>query len=290
MQITQLDPELLKQGKFSDCKPKIKQLFAIGNLELLKTNILGIVWPRSMSSYANQILESFFEKSKGRVFTTISGLAKGVDQKCHSLSLRTNLPTIAVLGGGIEYYLKTSNHNFMMEIIEKGGLILSEFDVNFKPTSRSFPLRNRIIASLSDMLFLPEAREGSGSLITVNYALKIKRPVFIAPNPLFSLNGEGSNQLLASGKWQLLSNFSQILDQFKNNTANEQEDNMYKILNSLTIEEQQIYSLVKQHSNQELSTRIWASELDTWEIMTHLTLLEMKGIIRQSWPGMYITS
>jgi len=43
MQITQLDPELLKQGKFSDCKPKIKQLFAIGNLELLKTNILGIV-------------------------------------------------------------------------------------------------------------------------------------------------------------------------------------------------------------------------------------------------------
>jgi DNA processing protein len=100
------------------------------------------------------------------------------------------------------------------EIVEQGGLVLSEFKLDFEPTRWSFPQRNKIIAGLSDCLFVPEAREGSGSLITVNYALQMKKEVFVAPNQLFSPNGLGTNQLLSQGKVKLLTDFTQILERF----------------------------------------------------------------------------
>lgn len=135
-------------------------------------------------------------------------------------------------------------------------------------------------------MFLPEAREGSGSLITINYALKIKKTVFIAPNPLFSTNGEGSNQLLSEGKGQLLLDFSQITHHFEGQNTNQTEKES-EIINVLTPEEKQVLSLIKQYDNQELSSRIEASNSEFGEVMTQITLLEMKGIIRQTRPGMY---
>jgi DNA processing protein len=61
--------------------------------------------------------------------------------------------------------------------------------LNFEPTLWSFPQRNRLIAGISDYLFVPEAKEKSGSLITVDFAIKFKKQVFIAPNTLFAPNG-----------------------------------------------------------------------------------------------------
>jgi DNA processing protein len=71
--------------------------YAVGDLNLLSKPILGIVGPRMMSEYANQVMESFFESATSYDMVTVSGLARGVDQKCHLLSLKHSLPTIAVL-------------------------------------------------------------------------------------------------------------------------------------------------------------------------------------------------
>jgi DNA processing protein len=112
-----------------------------------------------MSPYAGQVMKALFQQFQNINLVTVSGLARGVDQECHQLSLQHNIPTIAILGGGIKRYLQSSAKNLITSIVEKGGLILSEFKLDFKPTKRSFPQRNRIIAGLSDLLFLPEARE-----------------------------------------------------------------------------------------------------------------------------------
>ncbi|GHW02269.1 DNA processing protein DprA [candidate division SR1 bacterium] len=287
--------EIIKGSEFFPssleiCKPEVKKLFYLGNLDLLHKKKLGIVGPRIMSQYADQVLEAFFEQGKNSDLITVSGLARGVDQKCHTLSLKYNIPTIAVLGGGIRRYLKTSDRHLILEIIEKGGLILSEFEADFEPTKWSFPMRNRIIAGLSDSIFLPEAREGSGSLITVDYALNMKKPVFVAPNQLFTPNALGSNQLLSGGKCQLLSNFSQILEIFNMRGVGQFRDKLDEILKSLTDTEKQVFQLVQRYHNQELSTRNIPGDLDFGNIIMCLTMLEMKGIIRQSGPGMYIVS
>jgi len=72
-------------------------IYAVGDLSLLSRTILGIVGPRMMSPYADSVMEALFDSAKSYDVVTVSGLARGVDQKCHQLSLQYALPTIAVL-------------------------------------------------------------------------------------------------------------------------------------------------------------------------------------------------
>lgn len=256
--------------------------YAIGNLDLLSKNILGIVGPRMMSGYAEQVMESLFEFATHYDIVTISGLARGVDQKCHTLSLKHSLPTVAVLWGGLRRYLQRSDARLIQEIVGAWGLVISEFKLDFEPTKWSFPQRNRIIAWLSDCLFLPEARKWSGSLITVEFALKMKKKVFVAPNQLFSQNGLGTNQLVSQWKVSLLSDFSQLFWQFiKKNQEKTQ------INNNLTSSDKALLNLIASCQDQELSTWISQVERDFWEILSQLTLLEMKWVIVQKRPGFY---
>jgi DNA processing protein len=138
--------------------------------------------------------------------------------------------------------------------------VLSEFKLDFEPTKRSFPQRNRLIAGISDVLFLPEAREGSGSLITANFALQMKKEIFVAPNQLFSPNGFGSNQLISTKQVQLLTNFQQILEKFKKKQTETVKASTPSI--KLTPEEEKMIQIVHRYAHQEVSQRSTNCPLD----------------------------
>ena len=100
-------------------KPHI--IYYIGDLSLLDQPILWIVWPRMHSKYATEVMTKLFSLAPSYSFTTISGLAPGVDQLCHRLSLQKWIPTIAVLGGGLKWYLSGSNRSLIKDIVPSGG-------------------------------------------------------------------------------------------------------------------------------------------------------------------------
>ena len=106
-------------------------------------------------------METLFTHVHNYELVTISGMAKGIDQLCHTLSIEHSLPTIAVLGGGLGRYSKRPERMMIQKIVDTGGLVLSEFRLGDQPTNYSFPQRNRIIAGISDVLFLPEAGKKS---------------------------------------------------------------------------------------------------------------------------------
>ena len=91
-----------------------------------------------------------------------------------------------VLGGGFEYFLGSKKRDLLGRIVEAGGLVVTQYKHTFRPTTWSFPDRNRIIAGLADAVFLPEAAEKSGSLITAEIAHKIGRPIAAPMNSIFS--------------------------------------------------------------------------------------------------------
>lgn len=111
--------------------------------------------------YGKKVLETLFGYAGDYDLVTISGMAEGVDQLCHSLSVEHSLPTIAVLGGGLGRYSKRTEREMIQQIVDAGGLVLSEFRLGDQPTNYSFPQRNRIIAGIADLLFLPEAGKKS---------------------------------------------------------------------------------------------------------------------------------
>ena len=267
-------------------------LYAMWNLEILNNQILWIVWPRDMSQYANQVMQALFTQIWNSNIVTVSWMARGADHLCHQLSIGYHLPTIAILGWWLRYYRNSSARSFMEQIIQNGWLILTEFKLDFKPTTWSFPQRNRLIAGLSDAIFLPEAREWSWSLITADFAYQQHKPIFVVPNPIFSENWIWSNNLVTSWKANLLSDFIQILklfgiDNWKEEIKSDCQYDNSSAFESLTQEERNLLKIVSQHHNQDFSQ--WISEIssDYWEAMVKLTNLEMQWYVSQTTPGNY---
>ena len=130
----------------------------------------------------------------------ISGLARGVDGEAHRGALEAGETgaTVAVLGCGIERVYPAAHSHLRDEIAER-GLIVSEYAPGVPPAPWRFPARNRIVAGLAAVTIVVEAREGSGALITADFALEEGREVLAVPGEITSALAAGSNGLLRLG-------------------------------------------------------------------------------------------
>lgn len=271
--------------KFHSIKPKIKQINYLGDFSLLYKPTLGIVWPRKASEYGSQVVHALFEQVKQYYLVTVSGMAQGIDQLCHNLSIAHQVPTIAVLGGGIARYMRSRVRHVVEKIVKSGGLVLSEFDNETEPTHYTFPQRNRIIAGLADVLFVPEASQRSGSLITVECALQMQKPVFAAPNSIFLSSSEGINHLLQNKKINAIHDMQQFLSlYFSKKQGNEVEVDPSLHLSDKEIKIVSLLWEKNECSIQELVGETWFA---IWEMIGVLTMLEMQKCIYQTLPGNY---
>jgi len=259
-------------------------VYALGDVSLLQRPKIAIVWPRAMTSYGKQVLDHMFDYIPSYDVVTISGGADGVDMLCHRLSFDHNVPTIVVLGGGLRYLWRSAKQSFLQKVLDNGGLILSEFKLDMKPTNYSFPQRNRIVAWLADVVCVPEAREGSGSLITVDFALAMKKPVYGAPNSLFSSGSEGLLSYLASQKIQVLAAVDTMLNtHFSRLDAARQVaqlpldlDDVQMTIVRLCMDKDRSLDALSAETGKEMSVLLEA-----------LTMLEIYGLVTQSSPSIY---
>ena len=178
-------------------KPVI--LFAKGDIKLLKMNSVAIVGCRKCSLYGAKIAQKIgYELSKENI-CVISGLAKGIDKFSHIGALEAKGNTIAVIGCGLDYIYPYENKNLYERIINNNGLIITEYIIGTKPDKMNFPARNRIISGLSKGIIVIEAKEKSGTLITVDFALEQGRDVYVVPGNINSINSIGTNELIKQG-------------------------------------------------------------------------------------------
>jgi len=175
-----------------------------GRSDLFKNKIVAIVGSRKSSAYGNEVAYKVGKILSNHGYTVISGLANGIDTYAHKGALEGNGSTIAVIGSGIDYIYPKENTKLFLDITKK-GLIISEFYLRTKPINYNFPRRNRIISGLCDFLIVIEATHKSGSLITVNHAIKQGKDVLAVPGEIFSKTSEGTNMLIRDGAYPLIS-------------------------------------------------------------------------------------
>ena len=190
-------------------------LYAKGNIELLKKISIAIIGCREYSEYGKNMTMYFSYQLAKKGITVISGLAKGIDSFAHMSSLNTKGNTIAVVGNGLDIIYPKENINLQNKIIKQGGLILSEYPLGAKPDKYTFPARNRIISGLSDGVLVIEAKEKSGTLITVDFALEQGKNVFSIPGNITSKNTVGTNRLIKEGA-KCVIGIEDILEEYKN--------------------------------------------------------------------------
>lgn len=173
-------------------------LFYEGDLSLLSRPSVGIVGSRRCSDYGRRVT---FELSAALArigLVIISGGARGVDSAAHGAAIKESGKTVCVLGSGLDVVYPSEN-GALFDQIRQSGLILTEYPRGFGPKKWTFPMRNRIIAGLSDEIIVTEAAEKSGSLHTASFGEEINRIVHAVPQGIYSLVGRGTNQLIEMG-------------------------------------------------------------------------------------------
>lgn len=221
----------------------------------------------------------------------VSGLARGIDSIAHKGCLEAGGKTTAVLGCGLDNIYPPDNSGLYADIIDSGGLILSEYPPGMPPLQHNFPARNRIISGISNGVLVIEAAKRSGSLITAGCALEQGREVFAVPGNIDSAYSRGTNQLIKEGAKLVLS-AGDILEEFEyseiqTNTLLQEEICRQKqnldLFKGLTTEEIKILKIILKgiHHIDEIIER---SNTPAKDVSSILFMLEMKGVISQH-PG-----
>jgi DNA processing protein len=192
--IASIEPEFPQGLAALEAPPPL--INTLGHVSLLQRDMVAIVGARNASALGRKFAQTIARELGEANLVIASGLARGIDTAAHEGSLKTG--TCAVVAGGIDIVYPPENQA-LYERIRAEGAIVSEMPVGQAPQARHFPRRNRIIAGLARGVIIVEAAEGSGSLITANYALEQNREIFAVPGSPLDPRAKGTNRLIREG-------------------------------------------------------------------------------------------
>jgi len=275
---------LKKLLEISDCPDELWLSRDFKENEIINnpnTKFISIVGSRQHSVYAKEVLKKIISEIKNQPIVIISGLALGIDALAHKFALENNIPTIAIPGSGLSKEVLYPKTNFKLaeEITNQNGLLISELSPDTKAAPWSFPKRNRIMAALSDLVFVIEAKEKSGTLITAKLALEYNKNLATVPNSIFSDYSKGSNNLIKQGAYTIL-NGSDILEILNLNNIQESLFSQENKNNNLSEEEVHILRLLSEPQSKDFLVK--NSGFNISKLNTLLSILEIKGVIKES--------
>lgn len=249
-------------------------LYVKGDPRILNRLCFSIVGTRRPTEYGRRVTPFIAEGVARAGFTIVSGLAMGIDGLAHRAAVKNNLPTIAVLGGGVsDSSIVYENRGLAKEILKKGGVIISEYGLDVHGSKLSFPQRNRVISGLSKGVLIVEADEKSGSLITARCALDQNRDVFAIPGSIFSARSQGSNNLLKQGAKAVMTP-EDILTEYQI------QYNLFKLPPAPANElERKILESIG-HETVSLDQIIRAAETSTQKVVSCLMTMELENKVK----------
>ncbi len=266
-------PQMLKQIENPPIVLYYKGDLSVCNFE--KT--LAVVGSRKASFAAKDSLKYLISGLKNTDICIVSGLASGIDSVAHLSALENGLKTIGVIASGFDYTYPASNKALYDNIQDGNGVIFSEYFPTFEPLKFRFPQRNRIVTGLSYGTLVAEASLKSGALISANLTLEQGRELMCIPGVITNPNTEGIYKLLKQGA-SLITSTDDILEAL--GWEIKKEESVQLSFNDLSEEESSILSFVEieEKGFDEIQNN---TNINTDELLTYLTIMELKGIIEK---------
>jgi DNA processing protein len=265
LEIPQPPEELWMMGDLPDPSPNLVYLCVVGS--------------RKHTSYGKEICEKIIAGLAGYPIVIVSGFAMGIDTIAHKKAMEIGLKTLVFPGSGLSadaMYPKT-NVALMVEVLKKGGCIISEFEPDFKATQWSFPMRNRLMAGISRAVLVIEAEERSGTLITARLATEYNRDLLAVPGSVFSPNSKGTNRLIRQGATPVTC-AEEVLEALGFEQEKD-EDKQARLFEDLSKEEKTVINLLREPMPRDDLIR--ATKLPTNVTNSILSVMEIKGIIKE---------
>jgi DNA processing protein len=195
-----------------NCYDSPTLLFYKGTADLNAKKIIAIVGTRTHTEYSKKITDKLIEELSSQNVLIVSGMAYGVDAIAHKAAVKNNLPTVGVLGHGLDQIYPAEHSNLAKEMLKHGGGLLTEFRSKTKPDKHNFPTRNRIVAGMSDATIVIESGIKGGSMVTAELANGYNKDVFAFPGKVTDSKSAGCNYLIKSNKAMLLTDAQELIE------------------------------------------------------------------------------
>ena len=262
--------------KYFDQSPVM--LYYKGSSNLNPQRTVGIVGTRKPTEYGMVQCEHIVKGLQAYGVSVISGLAFGIDTISHRTSVETGQETIGVLGHGLDMVYPANNRKLAAKMIDHGGL-LTEFISGSRPDRENFPMRNRIIAALSDAVIIVESAIKGGSIITAEFANAYNKDIFALPGRVDDAMSAGPNNLIKSHRAAMIHSAKDIgyvmrWEEIKNQPVQAQ------LFVELDDREQTIVDYIRANKELPIDALQYMMQITSSQLSAALIQLEFKGIIR----------
>ncbi len=278
-----LDARYPQRLGFFDESPLV--IYIRGNPDLHHRRIVGVIGTRSPSPAGRVHAQDLIEALAPYQVMIVSGLAHGIDSAAHQAALAHGIPTLGILGHGLHTIYPAAHRSLVQKMTGDNG-IMTEFPFSTIPDRENFPMRNRIIAALSDALVVVESKEKGGSMITAEYANRYNKDVFAIPGRVQDTHSKGCHQLIKRHKAHLLEHAEDLIEMMRwepsgKNTGGGCQADLFQ---ELEPHEQAVVSTLSTNPEMLIDQLGFQLQMPPSAISSILLSMEFKGIIR-SLPG-----
>jgi DNA processing protein len=259
-------------------------LYVKGNVDFECAKVVGIVGTRQATAYGRERVEDLVEGLVPHQALIVSGLAYGIDIHAHKQALKNNLPTIGVMGSGMDKIYPASHADTAKKMMDHGGIV-TEHKFGTAPDAHNFPARNRIVAGLCDAVVIVEAAEKGGALITAEIANSYNKDVFAYPGNIGQSHSAGCNNLIKSNRAHLLTAVKD-LEYIMNWDVNSKPEKKttFSLESYDEIEQVVLKTLLENNQQLMIDELSWRTNMPVSQLASVLLGLEFKNVVK-SLPG-----
>ncbi len=272
--------------RFSQCNDAPILFYFKGNASLNSEKVISIVGTRNATGYGRQMCDELLQKlsEKGHMPLVVSGLAYGIDIQAHKSALKYGLPTVGVVGHGLDRLYPSAHQKIANDMLGNGGL-LTDFPSQTKIEAANFIRRNRLIAGLSDATIVIESGEKGGALITADIASSYNRDVLAFPGRSSDPYSKGCNRLIKRNIAAMIESVSDLEYQLGWDASQGSARPVQQLLfPELTSDEKKISDLLQEHGKTNIDSLVNYSGMPVQQLSSILINLEFKGLINV-FPG-----
>ena len=267
-----------------NCYDSPTLLFYKGTANLNASKVIAVVGTRSNTDYGKQFTEKLIKDLAEQDIIIVSGLAFGIDAIAHKAALKNHLKTIGVVGHGLDKVYPPENTSLAKDMVKNGSGILSEFFSGTKPDKHNFPLRNRIVAGLSDATVVVETNIKGGSMITAKLADAYNRDVFAVPGRITDKASSGCNHLIKYNKAILLTDADELLEVLGWKEKRKEAKRQKELFIELSADEKIVVQLLQQKEIVHIDEINLQSGLSSSATAAAILNLELQNVVA-SLPG-----
>lgn len=258
-------------------------LYYKGNADLNAERTVAIVGTRKPTDYGRQVCEQLVQDLQQYKVTIFSGLAYGIDIAAHQKCLSLQVPTVGVLGHGLDQIYPAAHKETASRMLANGGL-LTQFGPGLGPDRVHFPMRNKVVAGLSDLVIVVETARKGGSMITAEMAAGYNKDVFAVPGRIGDKYSKGANHLIKAHKANLVESAQDIAYVMRWEQTETMRQRQTELFAELNEQERQVVQIIGNNDNIHIDQLTFETALSNSQIAALVLELEFKGVVK-AMPG-----